>query len=166
MCVNKAICDNWKCVFLFNTYIYIYTRSICVQQLFRSLRAHQYSSDQKKILKDQSAQTTVRVMSVAYRLWLPFLINRVLNLIGGEFYIIVGEYSKWIRTAWSTQTHWLLWVNRRISINFYYYYYYYYYYYCYYYVSYSLVTTVEVLTPSFIFIIWHHLIMMPRRQGV
>ena len=31
-------------------------------------------------LKDQSAQTTARVVSVAYRLWLPFLINRVLNL--------------------------------------------------------------------------------------
>ena len=55
-------------------------RSICRQQLFRSLRAHQYSSDQMKILKDQSAQTTARVVSVAYCLWLPFLINRVLNL--------------------------------------------------------------------------------------
>ena len=31
-------------------------------------------------------------------------------------------------------------------------------------VSYTLVTTVEVLTPSFIFIIWHHLIMIRRRQ--
>ena len=60
--------------------IYIYTLSICRQQLLRSLRAHQYSSDQKKILKDKSAQTTARVASVAYRLWLPFLINRVLNL--------------------------------------------------------------------------------------
>ena len=150
---------KYICIYISFRYIYI------SYILLRSLRAHQYSSDQKKILKDQSAQTTARVVSVAYRLWLPFLINRVLNLIGGEFYIIVGEYSKWIRTAWSTQTHWLLWVNRRISINFYYYYYYYYYY-CYYYVSYSLVTTVEVLTPSFIFIIWHHLIMMPRRQGV
>ena len=46
-------------------------RSICRQQLFRSLTAHQYSSDQMKILKDQSAQTTARVLSVAYRLWLP-----------------------------------------------------------------------------------------------
>ena len=37
-----------------NIYIYIYIQSmsICIQQLFRSLRAHQYSSDQKKILKD------------------------------------------------------------------------------------------------------------------
>ena len=43
---------------------YIYMRSICRQQLFRSLRDHQYSSDQKKILKDQSAQTTARVVSV------------------------------------------------------------------------------------------------------
>ena len=33
-------------------------RSVCRQQLFRSLRAHQYSSDQKKILKDQRAQIT------------------------------------------------------------------------------------------------------------
>ena len=48
--------------------------------MFRSLRAHQYSSNQKKILKGQSAQTTARVVSVAYRLWLPVLINRVLNL--------------------------------------------------------------------------------------
>ena len=55
-------------------------RSICRQQLCRFLRAHQYSSDQMKILKDQSAQTTARVVSVAYRLWRPFLINRVLNL--------------------------------------------------------------------------------------
>ena len=54
--------------------------SICRLQLFRSLRAHQYISDQKKILKEQSAQTNARVVSVAYRLWLPFSINRVLNL--------------------------------------------------------------------------------------
>ena len=49
-------------------------------KMFRSLRDHQYSSDHKEILKDKSAQTTARVVSVAYRLWLPFLINRVLNL--------------------------------------------------------------------------------------
>ena len=46
-------------------YIYIYMRSICGKQLFRSLRAHQRSSDQMKILKDQSAQTTTRVVGVA-----------------------------------------------------------------------------------------------------
>ena len=57
-----------------------YIRSICGQQLFRSLRAHQRSSDQMKILKDQSAQTTARAVGIAYRLWLPFSINRVLNL--------------------------------------------------------------------------------------
>ena len=55
-------------------------RSICGQLLLCSLRAHQRSSDQMKILKDQSAQTTTRVVGVAYRLWLPFSINRVLNL--------------------------------------------------------------------------------------
>ena len=45
-------------------------RSICRQQLFRSLRVHQYSSDQKKILKNQSAQATARVASLAYRLYI------------------------------------------------------------------------------------------------
>ena len=60
--------------------IYVCIRSICGQQPFRCLRAHQHSSDQMEILKDQSAQTTGRVRSFAYRLWLPFLINRVLNL--------------------------------------------------------------------------------------
>ena len=33
------------------------------------------------MMKDQSTQTTARIVSVAYRLWVPFLINRVLNLI-------------------------------------------------------------------------------------
>ena len=60
--------------------MYIYIGSICGQQLFRSLRAHQCSSDQMKILKDQSAQTTTRAVGIAYRLWLPFSINGVLNL--------------------------------------------------------------------------------------
>ena len=55
--------------------LYIYIRSICRQHLFCSLRAHQYSSDQKKTLKDQSAQATARVVSVAYFLWLLFWIN-------------------------------------------------------------------------------------------
>ena len=58
-------------------YIHTYIRSIYRQQLFCSLRAHQHSSDQKKILKDYSAQTTATIVSVAYRFWLP---SRVLNL--------------------------------------------------------------------------------------
>ena len=58
-------------------YIHKYIRSIYRQQLFHSLRAHQHSSDQKKILKDYSAQTTATLVSVAYRFWLP---SRVLNL--------------------------------------------------------------------------------------
>ena len=33
-----------------------------------------------KILKDRSAQTATRAVGLAYRLWLPFSINRVLNL--------------------------------------------------------------------------------------
>ena len=65
---------------------------------------------------------------------------------------IGGEFSEGIRAAWSTSTDWLLWVSREINFFFF--------------VSHSLVTTVEVLTTSFIFIIWHHLIMMPRRQGM
>ena len=61
-------------------YIYIYVFIYMINQPFRSLRAHQHSSDQRKILKDHSVQTTARVVSLAYCLWLPFLIDRVLNL--------------------------------------------------------------------------------------
>ena len=39
-------------------------RSIYGQQLFHSLRAHHHRSDQIKIMKDQSAQTTTRVVRV------------------------------------------------------------------------------------------------------
>ena len=73
------ICMNIYQCYVFK-YIYAYIQSICGQQPFRSLRAHQHSSYQMKILKDQSAQTNARAVSVACRLWLPFLINRVLNL--------------------------------------------------------------------------------------
>ena len=77
--------------------------------------------------------------------------------------VIGGEFSKWIWAAWSTPTHWLLWVSRRVLFLFLFNYYHY----CYYFfVRYSSVTIIEVLTPSFIFIIWHHLIVMPRRQGM
>ena len=70
------------CIYIYIwIYRYIYIRSICGQQLFRSLRANQRSLDQMKILKDQSAQTTAtRAVGIAYRLWLSFSINRVLNL--------------------------------------------------------------------------------------
>ena len=50
-------------------------RSNCKQQQFCPRRTHQQSSDQQKILKEQSAQTTPRVVSVQYCLWLPFSIN-------------------------------------------------------------------------------------------
>ena len=57
-------------------------QSICRQLLFRFLRDDRYSSDYIEILKDQSAQTTARVVSnLAYRLCLPFLVNSVFNLI-------------------------------------------------------------------------------------
>ena len=59
--------------------------------------------------------------------------------------VIGGEFSKWIRAAWSTPTHWLLCISRRVSLIFIFIYLFF--------VSYSLVTTIEVLTPSFIFII-------------
>ena len=49
-------------------------------ELFHSLRDYHRSSDQIKILKDQGAQTTTTAVSIAYRLWLPFPVNRVLNL--------------------------------------------------------------------------------------
>ena len=65
------------CVFIY-TYIYIY---IYIFIYIYILRAHQRScSDQMKILKAQSSQTTTRAMGIAYRLWLSFSINRVLNL--------------------------------------------------------------------------------------
>ena len=32
--------------------------------------------------------------------------------------VIGGEFSNWIRAAWSTPTHWLLWVSRRVSLIF------------------------------------------------
>ena len=65
--------------------LYIYIRLhkpivVITWSWYISLRAQQYSSDQKKILKDQTAQTTASVVSLAYCLGLPFLINRVLNL--------------------------------------------------------------------------------------
>ena len=49
-------------------------RSICRQLLFHSLRAHQRSSDQMKILKDQSAQTTTRVVGIAYVAYVALMI--------------------------------------------------------------------------------------------
>ena len=61
--------------------------------------------------------------------------------------VIGGEFSNWIRAAWSARTHWLLWVSRRVSINF---------------------TFIFILwchhwgVDALFHIIWHHLIMMPR----
>ena len=61
-------------------------RSICRQMMFCSLRASQRSSVQIKILKGQSAQTTTRVVGVAYCLWLPFSI-KVLYINQSVIYI-------------------------------------------------------------------------------
>ena len=44
--------------------------------------------------------------------------------------VIGGEYSKWIRAAWSTSTHWLLWVSRRVSIIFVIFYFILFYFFC------------------------------------
>ena len=46
--------------------MYLQTAAV---SLFES---HQYSSDQMKILKDQSAQTTATAVSVPSRLWLLY----------------------------------------------------------------------------------------------
>ena len=57
------------------------------------MRAHQRScSDQIKILKAQSAQTTTTAMSIAYRLWVSFSINRVLKYIYIYIYVNVVYY--------------------------------------------------------------------------
>ena len=63
------------------------------------------------------------------------------------------EFSEWIRAAWPTPNHWLLWVSHRVSFSLFF-------------VSYTLVPIIEGLIPSFIFVIWHHLIMMPRRLKI
>ena len=47
-CIYKYKYINIIYVHMYYIYIYTYIRSICRQQLFRSLRAHQYSSDQMK----------------------------------------------------------------------------------------------------------------------
>ena len=38
------------------------------------------------------------------------------NIFGGEFF--GEEFSNWIPAAWSTPTHWLIWVSLRVSIVF------------------------------------------------
>ena len=43
-------------------------RSICAQQPFHSLRAHQHSSDQIKILKEQSAKNTTGAVGLVYHM--------------------------------------------------------------------------------------------------
>ena len=50
-------------------HIYIYIRSICRQQLFRSLRAHQYSSDQKKMVLSPEIKQT---LSITWQWWKNF----------------------------------------------------------------------------------------------
>ena len=60
-----------------------YSREGCISNettLLDQQSAHHHSSDQKNILKEQSDETTVSVVSIAYGLWLPFFINRVVNL--------------------------------------------------------------------------------------
>ena len=53
--------------YIIHNILHIY---ICkIKRLLRSICGQQ----------NQSAQTTLRVVSVAYRLWLPFFISRVLN---------------------------------------------------------------------------------------
>ena len=47
-------------------------RSIYTQQ-FRFLRAYQFSSDQMKILKDQSAQTTIYIVYIIYILYISYI---------------------------------------------------------------------------------------------
>ena len=67
-------------------------RSICGQQLFRFLRVHQRSSDQMKILKDQSVQNTTRVVGVAYRLSLPFSIIYIYTYTYIYIHIYINIY--------------------------------------------------------------------------
>ena len=49
-------------------------RSICAQQPFRSLRAHQHSSDQIKILKEKSAKNTTGAVSYCFLCFTDWLV--------------------------------------------------------------------------------------------
>ena len=62
-------------IYIYALYIYIY---IYLYQI--NLRTAAVSLFESSSAKDQSAQTTTRAVGIAYRLWLPFSINRVLNL--------------------------------------------------------------------------------------
>ena len=68
-------------------------RSICGQQLFCSLRAHQRSSDQMKILKDQSAQSsecsTQQNLGAFYQILYIFYIYMYIYI-----YIYIYIYNK------------------------------------------------------------------------
>ena len=75
-------------------YIYIYIRSICKQQQFRSLRANQRSSDQIKILKDQSAHTTTRAVGVHTHTHTHIYIYIYIYIIYIYIYMIVKQSTK------------------------------------------------------------------------
>ena len=66
--IYRYICIIY--IHIIHIYIYVYIQSICRQQLVCSLRAHQYSSDQIQILKDQIAQTTARIVSIEYCIYI------------------------------------------------------------------------------------------------
>ena len=57
-------------------------------QFFCCLRAHQYSFDQKKILKDQSAQTTGRVVSIALCVYVCIIVSYIYIYIYIYIYVI------------------------------------------------------------------------------
>ena len=44
-----------------------------------------------------------------------FIITFILFL--STLLLIGGEFTELIRAAWSTPTHWLLWVSRKVNIN-------------------------------------------------
>ena len=65
-------------------------QSICRQQLLGSLRAHQYSSDQMKILKDRSAETTplyyIYIYIYMYILYIYIIYIYIYVCIQGKFF--------------------------------------------------------------------------------
>ena len=65
----------------------------------------------------------LRVACDVYLLFLAIIVYMIIVIITTILFfstlpVIGGEFSNWIRAEWSTPTHWLLWVSRRVIIVF------------------------------------------------
>ena len=81
------ICTN-------NIYIYIYIYIYSIN--LHSFRSHQYTSDQKKFLKDQIAQTTARVVSVEPFSLYIYIYICILKIILYIYFMYINYYIYYI----------------------------------------------------------------------